>query len=89
MEIAIKWRDKGDKWQEFDSMDILRLSRNHSIDLFSRNIPVVIRQGDNVVSNDSATRQQYHKIAARDGLTVYDLAKLERSDDILSTVGFV
>lgn len=86
--MIVKWKNDG-KWQDFDAADILHLSRNHSIDLFSRNIPVVIRQGDNVISNDSATRQQYHKISARDGLKVYDLAKLERSDEMLSKVGFV
>lgn len=88
MKLIIKWKNDG-KWQDFDETDILSFSRNHAIDLFSRKIPIVIRQGDYVISNDSATRQQYHKIAARDGLTVYALDKIERSEELLSKVGFV
>lgn len=88
VDILIKWKN-GKEWVDFLIGDILHLPRNHAIDLFSRNIPMIARQGDIVVSNDSATMQQYHKIAARDGLTVMDLAKLERSEMNLSEVGFL
>ncbi len=88
MEITIKWKHDG-KWRDFNTDDILDRPRNHALDLFNRAIPVVIRQGDTVISNDGATRQQYHKIAVRDGLTVLDLAKVERSESKLSEVGFI
>lgn len=83
LDIQIKWKN-GDKWDIFPIEDIIDRSRNHAIDLFSRKIPVLIKQGDIYISNDSTVRHTYHKR----GDKVLDLGKLERSESKLSEVGF-
>ena len=85
MDIKIKWKLSGE-WQDFDTAGILHLTRNHSLDLFARNIPIIIRQGDNIISNDTQTRAAYHR---NPKYKVIALDKVERSDDMLSRVGFV
>lgn len=83
--IEIKWKLSGG-WQDFDTADILHLSRNHALDLFTRNIPIIIRQGDNIIINDTQTRATYHR---NPKYKVIALDKVERSDDVLFQVGFV
>ncbi len=89
MNIQIKWRNAGEEWKDarvFDVQDILHKSRNHAIYLFNRSIPFVIKQGsDIVISNDKELRHQYHKKRFR----VFTLDQIERSEEILSKVGFV
>ena len=84
MDIKIKWLSGG-KWALFPVEDILHLSRNHAIALFSRSIPVLIKQDDIYISNDRSVRHTYHKR----GIKVIDLAKAERSEGILSDAGFI
>lgn len=84
MDISAKWRS-GAAWVDFPINDILHMPLNHALDLFNRAIPVVIRQGQLIVSNDKAMRQTYHK---KREFTVLALDKVERSEGILQEVGF-
>jgi len=90
MDLKIKWMPKGGNpktdYVPFQVEDILDRSRNHAIDLFSGNVPVVIRQGQSIISNDVATRAMYHR---KPEYTVYALDKIARSEGKLSEVGFV
>lgn len=84
-DIKIKWKSGAD-WVDFPVNDILHLTRDHAIALFTRKIPVIIRQGDNIISNDTATRQMYHK---RGGCKVIALDKVTPSSENVGSVGFV
>ncbi len=89
MNIQIKWRKPNQDWKEaevFPIADILDLSRNHAIDLFSRDIPFVIKQGiDTIISNDKDLRAQYHKKRFK----VLKMEDIEKSEETLQKVGFV
>ena len=85
MDIRIKWRDSCNKWIDFPIEDIVNHSRNHVIDLFSRPIPILIKQDDTYISNDKAIRQAYHKR----GDKVIAMDKIERNEGKLSEVGFL
>ena len=89
MIIQIKWKNTGEEWKNariFDVKDILHKPRNHAIDLFNRSTKFVIKQGsDIVISNDKELRHQYHKKRFR----VFTLDEIERSEEVLSKVGFV
>ncbi len=52
-------------------------------------IPVVLRVGNIVVSNTASVRQMYHKVAAREGLKIFSIEKVEPSDGLLRNIGFV
>lgn len=87
--IAIKWKNTGEEWKDakvFDVQDIINKPRNHAMALFGRSIPFVIKQGaDIVISNDKELRHQYHRKRFR----VFTLDEIERSEELLSKVGFV
>lgn len=90
MNLQIKWRKPNQEWKEaaaFPVEDIIDKSRNHTIDLFSRDtLFFVIKQGaDIIISNDKELRHQYHKKRFK----VFTLDQIERSEGILKEVGFV
>ena len=86
MEISIKWKDEKKRlWCNFNVPEILGYPRNHALDLFSNNIPVVIKQDSFIISNDLEMRNLYRKKGHR----VFSLSDLTPSGDRLGTVGFV
>jgi alpha-glucosidase (family GH31 glycosyl hydrolase) len=60
MDITIKYKDNG-KWLDFNIGDINHMSRNHAMNLFAGKIPVIVKEGTTIISNDKDTRHLYHK----------------------------
>jgi len=84
MDIVIKWQDKEGNWQPFDVNDILHMSRNHAIALFSQGTGVIIKQGDSsYIVNRVDLLDQYK----RQGKSVKLLSQCEGSDKTLEEVG--
>jgi len=83
MDIVIKWQDKEGNWQPFDVSDILHMSRDHAIALFSQGTPVIIKQDDSYIVNKVDLLDQYK----RQGKSVKLLSQCECSDKILEEVG--
>ena len=85
MDISIKWQDGGDKWRELNLDDIAHMPRSHAIDLFNRTVPVIIKEGDDIISNDLAMRNLYRK----QGKRVHKLDDIIPSNGRLSIIGFL
>lgn len=68
-------------WRDFD---ISGIAVQHFMNLtVGSKTAVVLRINDIVLSNSAKVRQQYHKIAAKDGLTVLDIAKADPFDGLV------
>jgi hypothetical protein len=87
MNISIKWQQIAEQevWKIFPVEDILNRSRNHALDLFRRNIPVIIKEGDAIISNSMEMRNIYR----RKSFKVYDLVSIQPSTGLLQEVGFI
>ena len=80
----IKYQEAGE-WKLFPIETILHMSRTHAINLFSGKIPVVAKEGEMYISNDSETRRLYH----RSRLKITKFSELQPSDRILKSIGFL
>ncbi len=52
--MIIKWQDKSmtaPNWFDFDLTDINHLSVAHAVNLFSHDIPVIIKEGEQYIVN--------------------------------------
>jgi len=83
MEVTVKWRD-GKIWREFDLSEINHMPRDHAINLFSRNIQVIAKQGDTYIVNREELKAQY----AKKGSKVKLFSELDKSDCLFGKVGF-
>lgn len=88
MEITIKWQFEG-KWRDYDDMDYLACcSRNHAMNLFSMDLPVVIKEtqdgADRYIVNTSDLLAQYR----RSGKQVMLLSDCTPSPGSIERVGF-
>ena len=72
-------------WEIFPIEDLLKRSRNHALNLFKRNIPVIIKEDGAIISNSMEMRNLYR----RKGFRIYDLESIQPSTGLLQDVGFL
>ena len=82
--ISIKWRNAENKWEIFPLTDILHLSRNHAIDLFSGKIAVVAKEAETYMVNSEETQRKY----ISQGKPCQLFSELIRSEEKLQSIGF-
>jgi hypothetical protein len=58
--ISVKWKS-GSKWLPFQLSDILHMSRDHAIALFSNPPIVVAKDGETYITNRESIRDDYKK----------------------------
>ena len=86
MELKAMWQNKETgQWQDFDLNDILHMSRDNAIDLFSFSIPVIAKHDNIYIVNNKTLCKQYQ----HNRKTVKLFSDLEPSKSPLGTVGFI
>ena len=81
---VIKWKNGNGVWEIFPLADILHLSRNHAIGLFSGKIAVVAKEQDTYIVNSVETQRKY--LSQKKKCLLF--ANLPRSEELLGRVGF-
>ena len=83
--LIIKWLNGEHGWTDFNTADITYMSRNHAIDLFSRGIPVIIKDGDEYITNKVDLFHRYKK----ERKPIRMLSECVISDKLICDVGFI
>lgn len=89
MEISIKWKDCGDGgrpvWRDVPLSSLECFSRDHAVLVLNYKLPVVVREGDCIISNDMEMRNLYRK----KGNKVTTFEDVKPSSVALGSVGFL
>lgn len=72
-------------WRKFDVSDILHMPRNHALMLFKTSTPVVIKEGEEYITNSDEIYSQYRK----NRKVVHMLDKIQPSEMKLEYCGFL
>jgi hypothetical protein len=84
---VIKWRDNNGTWQDLPVSDIAHMPVAHAVALFSRNIPVIIKEGAQYLVNTPELLASYKKKGSR-VMMIGDVDP-SRFNKSLSSSGFV
>jgi hypothetical protein len=85
MDIKIQWQDTKGNWQPFDTKGILHMPRNHALNLFRTSTPVIIKEGEEYITNSSAVFEQYQKSKRK----IMMLGDIGQSEARLEVCGFL
>ena len=88
--MIIKWQNTSitaPNWFDFSVDDIMHLSVQHAVDLFSNAVPVVIKEGERYIVNTPDLLASYRKQGKR--VMMITEADPNRRQQKLSVAGFV
>jgi hypothetical protein len=85
--IIIKWKDNADNWQNFDISDIMAMTIRHAVNLFSGEVPVIIKEGAQYLVNTADLLDSYRKKGSK--VMMISQVDSKRFDNLLSHAGFV